>query len=184
MTAYDDFYAKGGFKYQENKAIPFIERNTNLPKIFQDKGFTLLDYCMGDGFWSKVLSRWCLPENITGIELSEKGVEIAKSNLPKANFICCSALDYNNKHDVVFSRAAGVFNCEIDSEKFKMNIKQAVSLANKYFYFMEFTKPELYNVFNGRWHHKNPVEVQKELSQYGQTTNLSAENNVIIEVKI
>lgn len=171
---YNELYASGGFKYDEKWGISFIENETNIPKIAS--GLTLLDYNCGDGFWSKILSKYC--KSITGIDTSEKGIEIAKQKLPEGNFICIDGLEYKEKHDIVFCRAAALFNHPLDSDEFKKNIEYAVKLANKYFIFIEWSRADLFNTYDGRWYYKNPDDICNVLKKYGETINLTKGNPV------
>lgn len=182
MSNYDDFYEKGGFKYKEDWGMQFIEQQTRIPIICQTQELSLLDLCCGDGFWSKVLNLYC--KNITGVDITEKGLEIARSKLPSGTFIFQSALEYNQKHDIVFCRAAGIFNCFVDTDKFKANLEHSIGLAKKYFYYIEYSKPELYNVFNGSWYHKDPNDVYKALQPYGKVLDFTKDNYISFEVQI
>lgn len=177
---YNEFYANGGFKYDDEKSIKFIEENTIIPKI--GEGLTLLDVGCGDGFWSKILAKYC--KHITGIDISEKGIEIAKQKLPTGNFIVGDALKHTEKYDILFCRSPSIFNRPVDSDDFRNNIKYMMSLTKKYFIYTEYFTKELINNFNGRWHHKDPYLVFEEIKKYGETTLKVAGSAMIIETKI
>lgn len=179
MNNYDKFYAEGGFKYNEKTSTVFIETQTCIPKI--GNGLSLLDIGSGDGFWSKILSNYC--KSVTGIDVTEKGIEIAKQKLPTGKFLFQDALTYKEKHDIVFCRAVGIFNCFVNTDKFKNNLKHVIGLANKYFIFIEYSRPDLYNTFDGRWHHKHPNDVYDELKKYGESKLKIANNFMIIETE-
>lgn len=178
---YDDFYADGGFKYKEDWGNKFISE-IKIPEIPNIENLTLLDFGCGDGFWSKILYKYC--KNITGIDISKKGIEIAQQKLPACRFLVLSGLEYQGKHEIVFCRAASTLNHAITSETFTSNLKHTIGLASQYFYYIEYSRKDLYNTYDGRWHHKNPADVKKILTQYGNVTDLSTPDYMVFQVKI
>lgn len=63
-----------------------------------------LDACSGEGVFAKVLIERGVPQqNITGVEIDPKLIELCKSIYPKANWVCGDILKHTGVYDVVFS---------------------------------------------------------------------------------
>lgn len=180
---YDVFYSNGGFNYNKQWGENFIKTRTIIPKL--PKNYTILDVGCGDGFWSNILSEY---HSVIGIDVSKGGIEMAKlkyKDNAKTSFERIGALDYKEKHDIVFCRACSLLSCPTDSEKFEKNSEYLISLAKEYFIYVEYSKPELYNSHDGRWYHKNPYEIQEKFRKYGETElSLTGDNYMVITVKI
>ncbi|AMV30921.1 hypothetical protein VN12_02315 [Pirellula sp. SH-Sr6A] len=96
MGHYDDFYARGGFRYKTKPSMRYI-KEIAIKKI--GVSGRVLDAPCGDGFWSNLLRKsGC---NVTATDVSTVGARLAGGvpwNLEKHN------PDWNNAFDWVFCR--------------------------------------------------------------------------------
>ncbi len=117
MESYERLYSEGGFGYEADRAkwvefvaehyvaefdlLPPRQRMKRAPRP------TLLDLPCGNGFWTAVLSE--LGFDARGVDLSEAGVEAARTSYPDLQFDVGNAEEPlpvgDAKFDVVFSRA-------------------------------------------------------------------------------
>ena len=168
---YDRYYSVGGFPYAKESTRKFlmdVVKIHELPNTFNQK-LTLLDLGCGNGFLSDIFAEWF---DVIGIDQSTVGIEKARLKVPTAKFIEGNVLEHNEKYDIVYNRACCIANYPTSSDQFKANLKHCVSLANKVFYFSEWSRADMFNTYDGRWHYKNPDEVLQEMKKYGNATML------------
>jgi methionine biosynthesis protein MetW len=68
-------------KYERTPSENFDDRHRKVLRIFSQYGFTrILDVGCGDGNFSLVLGKVCRAKEVCGIEISPKGVELARKN--------------------------------------------------------------------------------------------------------
>lgn len=181
---YDEFYAEqGGFKAANRD---WLIENTDLP---EGRG-RLLDAGCGDGEWSILLSEWY---NVTGIDLSEKGVEVARKRAEEAGlgddrvaFRAGSALDLGDETwDVIFCRAPSFLNLPSDDPVFLKNVKTLLRhCPGGKLVYIKYSKPPYErwvesNYFRGfdsdpelapdsKWYYNDPELIKGNLAGIGE----------------
>jgi SAM-dependent methyltransferase len=104
---YDRLYQEGGFGYEKRRAMwTRWARRHYIRSFAMKRGERLLDIPCGDGFWASLFSRQGF--RVSGVDLSEGGIEAARRRYPGIDFRVGDAegpLPYGpGEFDVVFSR--------------------------------------------------------------------------------
>jgi MPBQ/MSBQ methyltransferase len=66
-----------------------------LLRMIPGKKGTILDVACGKGATTRYLTKYYAPENITGINISQKQLQRAEANAPRCHFLLMSATDMN-----------------------------------------------------------------------------------------
>jgi len=78
-------YAEGFVGYTPKSYEQFEDRHRKILKIFSKYKFNrILDVGCGDGNFTALISKVCKAKEVYGVDISEKGVEMAKKNGIKA----------------------------------------------------------------------------------------------------
>jgi len=107
-STYDRHYRAGGFGYEADRRRWASWVREHYIRAFDlPPGGRLLDIPCGDGFWSSTFRDAGF--KVTGLDLSEGGIEVARSRYPGIRFAIANAeeklpVDLDG-FDVVFSRA-------------------------------------------------------------------------------
>jgi SAM-dependent methyltransferase len=143
-----------------------VRFNMDLINIVKSDN-TILDVGCGDGIWTNELSKYY--KSATGIDINSDGINIAKQRYPHINFELSCLYEYNQKHDTVFTRGCGLHENDILHPGFQRSIEKMVSLCDKEFIYMEYSKYP--NLDPEYWSYKNPKEAELYLSQFGKVVH-------------
>ena len=107
-SRYDRHYRAGGFGYEADRRRSESWVREHYIRAFDlPRGARLLDIPCGDGFWSSIFHRAGF--RVTGLDLSEGGIEVARSRYPGIRFETANAEEDlpvdREGFDVVFCRA-------------------------------------------------------------------------------
>ena len=131
---YNEFYSKKDFIRFEKAERAFIR--SLISKVGLKKGNKVLDLACGTGKYSGLMSNEGL--NVTGVDLSEVGIEIASKRYPNANFIVADIrnLPFNRgEFDFVLCSGLSFFN-EADLSLIKDDIQALVDLTKSGHHFV------------------------------------------------
>lgn len=180
--SYDEFYKNGGFGHSYPSGVNFINQ-TSLPELIQKiSGLTCIDIGCGDGFWSNILQQ--LGYKVTGIDLSEGGIEVARGKYPGCEFCAGDILDHDNHYDVSFVKNLSCFNRPLD-ELADKTMGHIVSMTGKLIFLAMHSKEPYRRWSSSRssyYHHPKDLYdfVTDWVGEEGVTLNFFA-NNIIIE---
>lgn len=102
MSSWEELWADQGL------SLPWIldkpEKNLLHYFVEYDWPNTVLDIGCGHGYHASVIGTFC--ENVTGIDISDTAISLAKSLFPKIDFICKDILEYNSdiKYDLIYDK--------------------------------------------------------------------------------
>jgi nitroreductase len=181
---YDEFYQQGGFRYEKDGEKKFL-LTLITPDTDRKK---LIDIGCGDGFWADILSEWY---DVTGIDISEIGINIAKEKYLNCVFISGDFLEKTyldsvyKLYDVAFARSPSFLNIPTDSPEFADNVRKIVSVAKERVIFIQWIH-EPYNKWDEKevlFHH-DPVKAQSVFNKYGTCESRVVNNYMVINLKI
>ena len=113
---YDDFYSKGGWKYDNWREKRFLVKRIINPLKLQ-RGLKLLELGCGMGFHSHLFSQ--LGFEVVGVDLSEAGISYAKNHFFEPQFLNIDATilssEFEYEHfDVIFVRGMSWYHYELN----------------------------------------------------------------------
>tara|TARA_R110002110_G_scaffold16569_3_gene71635 strand:- start:194 stop:1540 length:1347 start_codon:yes stop_codon:yes gene_type:complete len=168
LTSYDRKYLgslntpTSGFGYSASLPLSIIEAQTDLA----EGSGTLVDIGCGDGVFSLALSEWY---EVTGEDISLGAVMAAAARDPESRvtFVHGDSMAMTAKYDVVFMRGASFLNREID-ENFVLALEKMVARAKRKLV-LNIGCPPPYGRWRDKWYVHDPVQIEKVLSEYGET---------------
>ena len=116
----DNDFINVGYWYDDTETQLEASENlvNELISFIPEKEGEILEVGCGKGATARLLSNHYDPEQITGIDISEKHVEIAEENAPGCTFLTMDAtkLDFDDEsfHTIISVEAAVHFNTRLD----------------------------------------------------------------------
>ena len=122
---YDDFYSKGGWKYDYWQSKKFLVQRIIRPLKLK-KHSKLLELGCGMGFHSNLFSK--LGFDVVGVDVSEAGIKYAKSHFARPKFFNVDATllssEFEYEHfDLIFVRGMSWYHYELNGvNKYGVNV--------------------------------------------------------------
>tara|TARA_Y100000741_G_C18263057_1_gene561306 strand:- start:11086 stop:14910 length:3825 start_codon:yes stop_codon:yes gene_type:complete len=159
------------FKYQSNVdllrkpgKLDFFLNNCDIKSYINDCK-TLVDIGCGHGVISEILSEYY---DVTGEDISEPAIEIAKYSTKKVNYICKSSLDIYDKYDIVFAKGPSFLEgYDVKSEEFKKNLEHLIYRANNILIYITYTKSPFESTNKFKCYMNSPNEIKELFQNYG-----------------
>ena len=114
---YDAFYSRGGWMDSSWKQRWWHRRHI-VKRFNLKRGMRVLDVGCGTGFYTHLLNR--LGFDCVGVDLSQAGIQWARSHFPNGTFHCCDFREIPfapESFDVVYARGFSYYHYDLMSDE-------------------------------------------------------------------
>jgi len=148
LSSFGDEYLKRNLTYEDFNLLYKKQTGFNVDKPFQDffadmdRNMSILEFGCNVGIKLEILKKMGF-RNLTGVDINEKAIEIAKKRNPEIKFIHSTIdnlISKDNKYDLVFTSLVLIHQ---SPEKIITIISKIIELSKKYIFGYEYFSDQL-----------------------------------------